>query len=72
MKHKINLDDFKLSSTKKIQKALSHLNEKGELVKDRYYNNRDVSDIYLEGDEERKNKKKRVKAKRKKKGCGCK
>jgi len=71
--HKINIKDFKLSTTKKVEKALSHLNEKGELIKDKYYDVRpdefESIDEYLKiNNLERKKKRKKVKSKR----CKCK
>jgi hypothetical protein len=74
--HKINLNDFKLSNTKKIEKAISHIDNGGNLIKDKDYPPRnDIIDIDTLGSpkfEERKRKIKRTKAKRKTKGCGCK
>jgi hypothetical protein len=73
IKHKIDLKDFKLSSTKKIEKSLSHINDKGDLIKDRDYSiNTKSADVYYPDVERKKKMKHKTKAKRKKKGCGCK
>jgi|WetSurMetagenome_2_1015567.scaffolds.fasta_scaffold40832_3 hypothetical protein len=74
MKRKINLKDFNLSTNKliTIEKAASHINDKGELIKDKYYSIGNRPEIYLSDDMERKKKRKKSKAKRKTKGCGCK
>jgi hypothetical protein len=77
--HKLDLKDFKISNPKKVEKAISHINEKGNLIKDRDYHIKpdgyETMETYIEQmtkSEDRKRKRSKIKSKRKKKGCGCK
>jgi len=74
--HKVNIKDFNISNPKKTSKASSHINEKGNIIKNKYYDikydDMDIMENYKTIDDliERKRKKKNPKSKRK--GCGCK